>query len=101
MTCRDEDARRRRAEGPRRLDELELARAEHLSAHEPRVPDPPDQRQREHDIRRGSGRAPPRVQSPAAVRETPAGCRSTRLIASSIAPPKYPAIDPSSVPTSR
>jgi len=40
----DEDPRRVGAERPRRLDELELARAENLTANEARVPDPSNQR---------------------------------------------------------
>ena len=38
------------AERARRLHELELARAQHLPAHQPRVAHPADHRQREHDV---------------------------------------------------
>ena len=42
----------RGAPAPRlcRLHELEFARTQRLTPHEPRVPDPADDRQREHDI---------------------------------------------------
>ena len=46
-----ENTRRRGPQGPRRLNEFELARAKHLPTHEARIPDPPNQRQRKHDIR--------------------------------------------------
>ena len=40
-----------RAERARRLHVLELARAQRLPAHEPRVAHPPDHAQREDDVR--------------------------------------------------
>ena len=43
------------AERARRLDELELARAQRLPAHQPRVAHPADHRQRQHDV--GQARA--------------------------------------------
>ena len=45
-----EDARRRRAERARRLDVLELARAQHLPADQPRIADPPNQRERQQHV---------------------------------------------------
>ncbi len=44
------DARRAGAERARRLDELELPRAQRLAAHETRVAHPPDHRERDHDV---------------------------------------------------
>ena len=82
------DARRLAAPASaRRLHVLELARAQHLAAHEPRVADPADDRQREQHVARGSGRAPRRARSPAAAREREQ-TSITRLITSSTTPPK-------------
>ncbi len=42
--------RRARANRPRRLDVFQLADTQHLTPHETRVADPPDDRQREQDV---------------------------------------------------
>ena len=51
MTCRHRIRGVLRAERARRLHVLELARPQHLAAHQPRVAHPADDRQREQDVR--------------------------------------------------
>jgi hypothetical protein len=47
----NQDARRRRADRVRRDDIFELSRLQYLRTHDSCVPDPPNRRQGEHDVR--------------------------------------------------
>ena len=75
-----QDARRAGAERARRLHELELARPQHLPAHQPRVAHPADHRQRQDDVRQARAEHRDERDRQQDARETPAARRSTRLI---------------------
>ena len=57
--CRHDDPAAGRTERARRLDELALAQAAHLAAHESRVARPADRAERHHDVAETRRRAPP------------------------------------------
>ena len=62
-------------ERARRLHVLELARAQHLPAHQPRVADPADDRQREQHVAEAGPEHRHQRNRQQQTRETPAACR--------------------------
>ena len=83
ITCRSRIRGVLGAERARRLHVLELARAQHLPAHQPRVADPPDHATARAARSPGSGRARRPARSRAACPGNASSMSITRLITSS------------------